>query len=87
VEITLNQINLALFSTEFIKEPKAFEEAKNYKTKGGVWEVIDEKEIPINQLCIKNKWIKEMEFSVKALWHMAKVKSQKMISMKVLLLL
>jgi hypothetical protein len=36
VEITLNQINLALFSTEFIKEPKAFEEAKNYKTKGGV---------------------------------------------------
>jgi hypothetical protein len=25
--------------------------------KRGVWEIIDEKDIPINRRCIKNKWI------------------------------
>jgi hypothetical protein len=72
----LDQVNLALFSTEMIKEPKSYEEAINsvqkesqnkWKNainkelkeieKKGVWEIIDEKEIPINCRCIKNKWI------------------------------
>jgi hypothetical protein len=74
--MTLNQINLALFSTEIIKEPKTYEEALNSEQKEdqiiwknsidkeskemekrGVWEIIDEKNIPINRWCIKNKWI------------------------------
>jgi hypothetical protein len=29
----------------------------NEMTKRGVWEVIDEKEIPSDKQCIKNKWI------------------------------
>jgi hypothetical protein len=74
--ITLDQVNLALFSTEIIKEPTTYEEAINGEQKEdhikwksainkelkemdkrGVWETIDEKNIPIIYLCIKNKWI------------------------------
>jgi hypothetical protein len=42
--------------------------------KRGVWEIIDEKDIPINCRFIKNKWI----FKVKEqdLWHAATVKSR-----------
>jgi hypothetical protein len=34
----------------------------------GIWEIIDEKNIPINHRCIKNKWIfkmKKWDFSSK----------------------
>jgi hypothetical protein len=75
-EMTLDQVNLALFSTVAIKEPTTYEEAINSENKKeqikwnsaidkdlkemekrGVWEIIDEKNIPINHRCIKNKWI------------------------------
>jgi multimeric flavodoxin WrbA len=75
-EITLDQVNLTLFSTEIIKEPTTYEEAINseqkeeqIKWKNAInkelkeiekrcaWEIIDEKDIPINRWCIKNKWI------------------------------
>jgi hypothetical protein len=75
-EITLDQVNLAFFSTEIIKEPTTYEEAINsvqkedqikWKNvinkelkemeKKGIWEIINEKGIPINCWCIKNKWI------------------------------
>jgi hypothetical protein len=74
-EMTLDQVNLALFSTVIIKEPRSYEEInceqkedqikwysaieKDLKEmeKRGVWEIIDEKDIPINHRCIKNKWI------------------------------
>jgi hypothetical protein len=73
-EMTLDQVNLDLFSTEIIKEPTTYEEAMNSEQKEdqikwkntidkdlkemeirGVWEIIDEKDIPINCRCIKNK--------------------------------
>jgi hypothetical protein len=66
-EMTLDQVNLALFATVIIKEPTTYEEAINsgqkedqisWKSaidkelkemeKRGVWEIIDEKDIPIN---------------------------------------
>jgi hypothetical protein len=75
-EMTLNQVNLALFSTVTVKEPTTYEEAINSEKKEdqikwksaineelkelgkrGAWEIIDEKNIPINRRCIKNKWI------------------------------
>ena len=75
-EMTLDQVNLALFSTVTVKEPTTYEEAINFEKKvdqikwksainkelkemekRGVWEIIDEKNIPINRRCIKNKWI------------------------------
>jgi hypothetical protein len=75
-EMTLDQVNLALFSTVMIEEPTTYEEAINSEQKEdqikwksavnkelkemekrGVWEIIDEKYIPINRRCIKNKWI------------------------------
>ncbi len=75
-EILLEQVNLALFTTAFIKEPSSFEEAINCErkedqdawkeaidkeltemSKRGVWEVIDEKDVPNDRRCIKNKWI------------------------------
>jgi hypothetical protein len=75
-EMTLDQVNLALFSTVIIKEPTTYEGAINFEQKEdqikwkstidkelkamekrGVWEIIDEKDIPINCWCIKNKWI------------------------------
>jgi hypothetical protein len=75
-EMTLDQVNLALFSTVTVKEPKTYEESINSEKnedqikwkstinqelketeKRGVWEIIDEKNIPINRRCIKNKWI------------------------------
>jgi hypothetical protein len=75
-EMTLNHVNLALFSTVTVKEPTTYEEAINSEKKEdqikwksainkelkemekrGVWEIIDEKNIPINRRCIKNKWI------------------------------
>jgi hypothetical protein len=40
--------------------------------KKGVWEIIDEKDIPINHRCIKSKWIfkvKRNGVSEKDLWH------------------
>jgi Reverse transcriptase (RNA-dependent DNA polymerase)/gag-polypeptide of LTR copia-type/Zinc knuckle len=74
--ISLEQVNLALFTTAFIKEPSSFEEAVNCEkqedqdawkeainkelkemSKRGVWEVIDEKDVPNDRRCIKNKWI------------------------------
>jgi hypothetical protein len=74
--MTLDKINLALFSTVTVKEPTTYEEAINSEKKEdqikwksaigkelkemekrGVWEIIDEKNIPINRRCIKNKWI------------------------------
>jgi hypothetical protein len=73
-ETTLDQVNLALFSTEIIKEPTTYEEAISREQKEdqikwknainqelkemekrGVWEIIDEKDIPINHRCIKSK--------------------------------
>jgi hypothetical protein len=64
-EIVLEQVNLALLTTSFTKEPSNFEESVNCEnkddqkawkeaiekesnemTKGGVWEIIDEKEVP-----------------------------------------
>jgi hypothetical protein len=55
--------------------------------KRGFWEIIDEKDIPINRRCIKNKMI----FKVKRngifeqdLWQVATVKSQELISVKFL---
>jgi hypothetical protein len=75
-EMTLDQVNLALFSTVTVKEPTTYEEEINsgkkedqikWKSsidkelkemeKRGVWEIIDEKNIPINRRCIKNKLI------------------------------
>jgi hypothetical protein len=75
-EMTLDQVNLALFHTVTVKEPTTYEEAINGEKKEdqikwksainkklkemekrGVWEIIDEKNIPINRRCIKNKWI------------------------------
>jgi hypothetical protein len=75
-EMTLDQVNLALFSSDKFKEPTIYEEAINSEQKEdqinwknvinkelkemekrGVWEIIDEKDIPINRRCIKNKWI------------------------------
>jgi hypothetical protein len=75
-EMILDQVNLALFSTEIIKEPTTNEEAINSEQKEdqnkwenainkelkemekrGVWEIINEKDIPIDCRCIKNKWI------------------------------
>ena len=75
-EILLEQVNLALLTTDFMKEPSSFEEAINCKrkedqdawkeainkelnemTKRGVWEVIDEQNVPNDRRCIKNKWI------------------------------
>jgi hypothetical protein len=71
-EMTLDQVNLALFSTVVIEEPKTYEEAINCEQKEdqiqwkstvnkelkkmekrGVWEIIDEKDIPINRRYIK----------------------------------
>jgi FtsZ-interacting cell division protein YlmF len=67
-EMTLDQVNLALFSTVTVKEPTTYEEAINSEKKEdqikwksainkdlkemekrGVWEIIDEKNIPINR--------------------------------------
>jgi predicted transcriptional regulator len=64
-EIVLEQVNLALLTTSFTKEPSSFEEAidcenkdvqkawkeaiekeLNKMTKRGVWEIIDEKDVP-----------------------------------------
>jgi hypothetical protein len=75
-EMTLDQVNLALFSTFIIKVPTTYEEAINCEQKEdqikwksaidkelkemekrAVWEIIDEKDIPINRRGIKNKWI------------------------------
>ena len=75
-EILLEQVNLALLTTNLMKEPSSFEEAINCKrkedqdawkeainkelnemTKRGVWEVIDEQNVPNDRRCIKNKWI------------------------------
>jgi hypothetical protein len=75
-EITLDQVNLTLFSAEFVKESTTYEEAINCErkedkikckdaiirelkemAKRGVWEVIDEKNIPMIYRFIKNKWI------------------------------
>jgi hypothetical protein len=75
-EMTLDQVNLAIFSTVTVKEPTTYEEAINSEKKEdqikwksainkelkemekrGVWKIIDEKNIPINCRCIKNKWI------------------------------
>jgi hypothetical protein len=75
-KMTLDQVNLALFSTVTVKEPTTYEEAINSEKKEdqikwkcaidkelkemekrGVWKIIDEKNIPINRQCIKNKWI------------------------------
>jgi hypothetical protein len=104
--MTLDQVNLALFSTVMIKEPTTYEEAINCEQKEdqikwksainkelkdmekiGVWEMIDEKDIPINRRSIKNEWI----FKVKSngifeqdLWHVATVKSLELSSVKVL---
>jgi hypothetical protein len=36
---------------------EAIEKELNEMTKRGVWEVIDEKDVPNDQRCIKNKWI------------------------------
>jgi hypothetical protein len=36
---------------------EAIEKELNKMTKRGVWEVIDEKDVPNDRLCIKNKWI------------------------------
>jgi hypothetical protein len=104
-EMTLDQVDLTLFSTEIIKEPTAYEEAiscekkenqikwksainKELKEmdKRGVWTIIDEKDIPINRRCIKNKWIfkvKRNGISEQDLWHVATAKSQGLISVKV----
>ena len=75
-EVSLEQVNMALFSAVFVKEPSTFEEAINCEkkeeqdawkeaidkelsemTKRGVWQVIDDKDIPSDRRCIKNKWI------------------------------
>jgi phage-related tail protein len=75
-EILLEQVNLALFTTNFVKEPSSFEGAINCErkkeqnawkeaidkefnkmTKRGVWEVIDEQNVPNDRRCIKNTWI------------------------------
>jgi hypothetical protein len=74
--MTMEQVNLALFSTDILKEPTTYEEAMNSEQKEdqikwknviskelnemekrGVWEVIDEKNIPIDCRCLKSKWI------------------------------
>jgi hypothetical protein len=66
--MTLDQVNLALFSTVTVKELTTYEEAINSEKKEdqikwksvidkelkemekrGVWEIIDEKNIPINR--------------------------------------
>jgi hypothetical protein len=105
-EIKLDQVNLALFSTEIIKEQTSYEEAINNeqkedqmkwknaihkelkeKEKGGAWEIIDEKDIPINCRCIKNKWIFKVKRNAifeQDLWHISTVKSLELISVKVL---
>jgi hypothetical protein len=75
-KMTLDQVNLDLFSTVMIKERTSYEEVINCEQKEdqitwksaiskelkemekrGVWEIIDEKDIPINRQCIKNIWI------------------------------
>jgi hypothetical protein len=75
-EMTLDKVNLALFSTVTVKEPTTYQEEINSEKKEdqikwksainkelkemekrGVWEIIDEKNIPINRQCIKNKWM------------------------------
>jgi hypothetical protein len=81
-EKTLDQVNLALFSTIIVKEPTTYEEAINSEKKEdqikwksaidkelkemekrGVWEIINEKDIPINCRCIKNKWIFKVKWN------------------------
>jgi Reverse transcriptase (RNA-dependent DNA polymerase) len=75
-ETLLEQVNLALSTTNLVKEPSSCEEAINCErkeeqnackeaidkemnemTKRGVWEVIDEQNVPNDRRCIKNKWI------------------------------
>jgi hypothetical protein len=90
-EISLEQVNFALFTTNVIKEPSSCKEAINYAekkvrfalkeaidkelnemTKRGAWKVIDEKDIPKDRQCIKNKWIfkiKRKGIFAQDLWH------------------
>jgi hypothetical protein len=62
-EMTLDQVNLTLFSTEIFKEPTKYEEEINSEQKEDQikWKntinIIDEKVTPFNHRCIKNKWI------------------------------
>jgi hypothetical protein len=79
-EITLDQVDLALFSTVIIKKSTTYEEAINCEQKEdqikwknainkelnkmekkGVWEIIDEKDIPIIRRCIENIWIPKVK--------------------------
>jgi hypothetical protein len=105
-EITLDQVNLALFSTDIVKEQTTYETAINSEQKEdqikwenainkelkemdkrGVWEIIDEKYIPINCRCIKNKWkfkVKRNGIFKQDFWYVATVKSQELISVKFL---
>jgi hypothetical protein len=62
-----------------VKWKSAFDKEFKEMEKRGVWEIIDEKDIPINHWCIKNKWIIKVRrngFFEQDLWHVATVKSQ-----------